>query len=134
MTDERKKELFPYFALVYSKQLNPDKYGEAQNYEEWSKMLDDSPEDVGKITEAASTLTDEQWEALDKQYKSESAEEAEQEAIMAKKGAKLAKLQAYKKGKKVGPKKCSCGCEMVSVKGKGGVMTSKCSCGCKTKK
>jgi hypothetical protein len=27
MTDEKKQELFPYFAYTYSKQINPEKYG-----------------------------------------------------------------------------------------------------------
>ena len=27
MTNEKKKELFPYFAWVYSKEINPSKYG-----------------------------------------------------------------------------------------------------------
>jgi hypothetical protein len=34
MTDEKKKELFPFFALVYSRQLNPEKYGAVESYEE----------------------------------------------------------------------------------------------------
>jgi hypothetical protein len=51
-----------------------------------------------------------------------------------KKGAKLKKLQSMKKGKKVGTKKCSCGCDMISGKAKGGKLIYKCSCGCGAKK
>lgn len=34
MTNEKKKELFPFFALLYSKQLNPEKYGVIEDIEE----------------------------------------------------------------------------------------------------
>ena len=48
-----------------------------------------------------------------------------QAAQMAKKGAKLKKLQKSKS-----PKKCSCGCALTTHK-EGGKLVSKCSCGCK---
>lgn len=34
MTEEKKKQLFPYFAYVYSQQLNPNKYGEVSSFDE----------------------------------------------------------------------------------------------------
>ena len=49
---------------------------------------------------------------------------SQQEAIMAKKGARLMKL------KKGGKKKCACGCELVEKKEAGGKVSSVCSCGC----
>ena len=52
---------------------------------------------------------------------------SQQEAIMAKKGARLMKL------KKGGKKKCACGCELVEKKEAGGKVSSVCSCGCKVK-
>ena len=58
MTNEKKKELFPFFALLYSKQLNPEKYGSIENLEEWSKALESSEEDVNKVVAAASELSD----------------------------------------------------------------------------
>ena len=129
MTDEKKQKLFPFFALMYSRQLNPEKYGAAQSYEEWAELLDGSPEDVSTISEAAAELTDEQWSQLETDYK----QEATGQPVAAKKGAKLdhlKELHKYKKGKKM-TKKCSCGCDMVSKKMKGGKMVLKCSCGCK---
>lgn len=145
MTNEKKKELFPYFAWVYSKQMDPGKYGETDEYEEWAKVIEDNPKDIEVIAEAASTLTDEQWSALGEDYQSMTeeapAEEVEtedvEEPIEAKKGAKLEnlkKLQSLKKGKALGAKKCGCGCAMVTAKEKGGKIVSKCSCGCKMKK
>ena len=34
LTDEKKQELFPYFAYIYSQQLNPDKYGSVESIED----------------------------------------------------------------------------------------------------
>lgn len=65
-------------------------------------------------------MTDEDWENLDEQY---SQQKESNEAILAAKGAKLKKLKSK-------AKKCKCGCDMVTVKEKGGKMISKCSCGC----
>lgn len=141
MTDEKKKKLFPFFALMYSQQLDPEKYGAAQNYEEWSKLLEDNPEDANKIAEAATQLTDEQWTEIEAEYNQEispaekSIDLTKEKTLLAKGGAKvdtLKKLQAYKKGKKMS-KKCACGCAMIGKKAKGGKMVYKCSCGCKNK-
>jgi len=142
MTNEKKKELFPYFAWTYSKELDPAKYGEITDFEEWAKVIESNPKDIEKITEAASKLTEEDWEAIgtdmqELSKKEPAVEESIDEPKIARKGAKLKqlkKLQSYKKGKNIGVRKCSCGCAMVATKGKGGKMTSKCSCGCKLKK
>ncbi len=34
MTDDKKKELFPYFAYLYSQEINPEKYGQASSIDE----------------------------------------------------------------------------------------------------
>ena len=34
MTDDKKRELFPYFAYIYSQQLNPERYGEVESIED----------------------------------------------------------------------------------------------------
>ena len=48
---------------------------------------------------------------------------------MAKKGAKLKKLQEFKKGAKMGKKKkCACGCDLVSKKESGGAIVDTCAC------
>ena len=59
MTDEKKKELFPYFAYLYSQELNPDKYGNVSSAEEWTSLIQESPEDINEISAAALELTDE---------------------------------------------------------------------------
>ena len=65
-------------------------------------------------------MTDEDWTNLDEQY---SQQKESNDAMLAAKGAKLKKLKNK-------AKKCKCGCDMVTVKEKGGKMISKCSCGC----
>jgi hypothetical protein len=57
MTNDKKKELFPYFAYVYSQKLNPEKYGTATSLEEWTALIQDNPEDIDIITEAAGQLS-----------------------------------------------------------------------------
>lgn len=126
MNNEKKKELFPYFAFKYSKKLNPGKYGAVTDPDQWIKLLESDKEDMNKVTEAASLLPDSEWEELEKELNSN-------DIPYAKNGAKLEsikKLQSFKKGKKVTTKKCSCGCSMIDYKEDGGKMTSKCSCGC----
>lgn len=139
MTDEKKEQLLPYFAFLYSQQLNPEKYGNLESIEEWSQLIQDDEETLGAINDAVSQLTDEDWDMLEAQYNdtdTESKQNANQSVSMyAKNGAKLEKLKnlrSYKKGG--GVKKCSCGCDMVSVKEKGGKIVTKCACGCSTKK
>ena len=58
MTDEKKKQLFPYFAYLYSQQLNPEKYGNTESIEEWTSLIQENPEDIEEITSAASGLSD----------------------------------------------------------------------------
>ena len=61
----------------------------------------------------------------------ETPEESD-ETVMAKKGAKLKKLQDFKNKPK--SRKCSCGCDMIMKKEKGGKMVEVCACGCKGSK
>lgn len=119
MTDEKKQELFPYFAYIYSQKLNPEKYGQVNSIDEWTALIQESQDDINKITEAAGQLSDEEWESLEQQY----AEQQQQSAQYAAKGAKLKKLKSV-------AKKCKCGCEMITIKEDGGKMTSKCACNC----
>lgn len=139
MTDERKQQLFPYFAYMYSQQLDPDKYGSINSIDEWSDMIQDNQDDMTQITSAASQLSDDEWDQLEKQYTDEAGSDenqnVNQDAAYAKKGMKLKKLQDMKKSskpelmKKGGmKKKCECGCAVVSKKEKGGQIVEACSC------
>ena len=129
MRDDKKKQLFPFFAYIYSQQIDPEKYGKVESYEEWSKVLDENPNDMERITNAAAELSDEEWSALEQQFAQAS------EVQKAENGAKLDNLRKLKKGGKVQTKKkCSCGCDLIMTKGEGGKMTSRCACGCSVKK
>lgn len=143
MTEQRKKEIFPYFAFIYSKQLNNAKYGNVESLEDWTKLIQSSPKDMDEIIKVASSLTDEDWVQIENEYtqatSGENTEEMktyneDEDIDYMKKGAKLKKLQTMKKGKKVGAKKCSCGCDMITTKEKGGKLIYKCACGCGAKK
>lgn len=150
MIKDKLKQLFPYFALEFSKKLKPEKYGKVESFEEWQALIDKSPEDVEAIIKKAETLTDEDWLKIEEEYnKLASSQDTEniynnntdtmntyedEDIDFVKKGAKLKKLQSMKKGKKIGAKKCSCGCDMISAKAKGGKLIYKCSCGCGAKK
>ena len=59
MTDDRKQELFPYFAYLYSQQIDPDKYGQTNSIEEWTTLIQENKEDIDLIAKAANELTDE---------------------------------------------------------------------------
>lgn len=83
----------------------------AENPEEFVTNYSDDPE--GYIT------------SLQEMFEEPSEED---EAIFAKKGAKLQRLISFKKG---GVTKCKCGCNLVRSKEKGGKIVSKCACGCK---
>ena len=126
MTDEKKRELFPYFAYMYSQEINPEKYGQVESIEDWSNLIQSNQADIEKITQAAEQMSDEDWDALDQQY-TEQSKASEDPVISAKKGAKLMKL-------KNAAKKCKCGCEMITSKAEGGKLVSKCACGCSTAK
>lgn len=58
------------------------------------------------------------------------SKQSPEQVEMARKGAKLKKLQKLKKGT---AKKCKCGCDLIIKKEKGGTITEVCSCGCKAK-
>lgn len=133
MTDQKKQELFPVFAYLFSKQLNPEKYGNVNSIEEWTKLIQNNPSDVDAISEAAYKLSEEEWDGLEKQLSEDNSEPVEEQApTFAKNGAKLNKLKTLQKFKKVPskPKKCSCGCDLVDKREKGGTITSECACKC----
>ena len=114
MTEARKKELFPYFAYLFSKEMNAERYGSTESVEDWVSKIQANPKDMEAVVTAASQLTDEDWENLEQEYMKlnindydrEQEYTDDEEVEIAKKGAKLKKLQAMKKGKKMNTKKC----------------------------
>ena len=126
MTNEKKKIVFPYFAYKYSKVLNPERYGKISDMEQWSQVLERNQSDVEAISDAATKLSDEEWNQLE-------LEMTNPDIQFEKDGGKLnliKELQQFKKGGSIKKKKCKCGCEIVERK-EGGKIISKCACGCK---
>lgn len=93
ISEEQKQELFPYFAYMYSKELNPEKYGNITNMDEWVSTIQESEEDINIIAKAASELTDEDWTVINQQYMESQQEQNKSQAQFAAKGAKLRKLK-----------------------------------------
>lgn len=138
--EEINKELLTYFMYLKSIELDPDKYGSLGSIEEWSNAIKENKSDADLIIAAASELSEQDWESLNKQYM-ELQEKKEQDLIQsAAKGARLKELKeqkntvpAAKKGMpipKKKKKKCSCGCDMLVSKAAGGKLTEVCACKC----
>lgn len=133
--EEKRNQLFPYFAYIKSIELNPDKYGNAQTMEEWSTLIKENDDDLNTIVSSYEELSDEEIEALDKQYQELQSKKEEEQMQYAAKGARLQYLKNGAKPKKVMTKSktktCSCGCKMVLSKNAGGKLTETCACNCK---
>lgn len=144
MNEEKMKQLLPFFAFLHLKKTKPEKYS---NPEDLGKNLDENPQDLEEVITEAKKLTDAEWAEIEQMYAEQISSPDSEENIdtiapdegstdqieMVKKGAKLKKLQEYKKGKKMS-KKCKCGCEMITSKEAGGKLVIKCACGCKNHK
>ena len=135
METEKKQKLLPYFAFLYSKQVNPEKYESVDNMEEWSSLIESDEETLSKINQVVEELTDEDWNIIESRYNDEfkKADTKNTVAQFAKNGAKLDTLKKLSSYKSEG-KKCKCGCELVVTKEEGGKLVSKCACGCESKK
>ena len=120
------------------KQLTTDLGIQEEEYEEWLSTVSKGNEDIlkGILTtyaespeEFVTNYSDDPEgyiAGLQEMFEEPSEED---EAIFARKGAKLQKLLSFKKG---GSTKCKCGCNLVRSKEKGGKIVSKCACGCKS--
>lgn len=121
--DERKKELFPYYAYKKSLEMDIDKYGPGENnLEKWSEIIRDNKEDLDAIISAYAEESPEVLAQYDEEYS-----KLQENAAYAKKGGTLKKIT-----KKISKpmKKCECGCAKVLKKESGGKISSVCACGC----
>jgi len=136
--EEKKKELFPYFAYLKSVELFPEKYGNVSSMDEWTSLIQENEDDINTIITASEELTDEDWGELEKQYSELQSQNEQEQAQFAAKGAKLKRLkegvkktEIAKKGTSMKKrKKCKCGCDMVISKAAGGKLTETCACKC----
>ena len=95
METEKKQKLLPYFAFLYSKQVNPEKYESVDNMEEWSSLIESDEETLSKINQVVEELTDEDWNIIESRYNDEfkKADTKNTVAQFAKNGAKLDTLK-----------------------------------------
>lgn len=124
--ETNQEQLILDFALRYMKGLGVDE----------SELKNGIPDEyIPEITEAFNAVANstEFWlayeedpEATMQDYLASREDLSEEQAVFAKKGAKLKQLKSKQK-------RCKCGCKMTSQK-EGGKLVSKCACGCDTKK
>jgi len=160
ITEDKKKELLPFFVFLVSQEINPEKYGKFKDTipgEEWSSTISVDDDTVNKAVEQYKQLSEEnlaQLEAYQTQYIADHKTNSLDSAQFAAKGAKLKKLNLVKKaapitkketvaesasnpvitkakgGTTKKKKKCSCGCDMILTKAAGGKVMETCSCKC----
>jgi hypothetical protein len=134
----KNEEELQYFAPLYILNklypedglTNPEKYKNDPDFiSELQKLQSQDESLINEISQALidkSGKYDNIWNKVNELIKTK-------ETMTAENGAKLEylkSLNSYKKGKKMQPKKCKCGCDMIDVKDEGGKITSKCSCNC----
>jgi hypothetical protein len=128
MTKEEKNELIPLFGLLYYAVSNSKEIDESTTQEFITKIESDKSLQK-EIATAAADESDKYSELWTKAKELHSGNKAGESVMSAAKGAKLNKLKKLQSMKK-GAKKCKCGCEIISVKEKGGKMTDQCACNC----
>lgn len=124
MTDERKQELSLKVITDFLAKNYPDEFEQADSSDKMQALFSEHSDE---LTSELGKLTDEDFDSLDAQEAEKAREEEKEQAILAAKGAKLKKLNAMKNKSS---KKCKCGCDLVTVKEKGGKITTKCACNC----
>ena len=159
MNKQKKQELFPFLIMFkLNEQVGDGKKLQDRSEQEIDKLIGlasqvkENPQLFDEMVSTAVSFSDQDWGTLEQEYVNYTTSkstnqtsdvtnnatapemEEDQASITAKKGAKLMQLQAYKKGAKMKKKKCACGCELVSKKEAGGIISEVCACGCKMKK
>ncbi len=127
MEEEKFQQLLTQLVVKKAKEIKPEIYNGSE--EEIISSLNKNVQDKNEIMKYIQDLGE-----SGKLEQELSALEQEQEQMpYFKEGGKLDYLQFLKKGGKMKSKKCSCGCELVTKKDKGGKMVQSCACGCKPK-
>lgn len=134
MTKEEKGKYF----YILTKIMKSDS-GEEIPLESYSELKKEYEPELKNIADQINNLEEGDRAKIDEQFAALTPEEQDlyisnfedDDTIQsAKKGARLNFLRSLKKE----PEKCSCGCEMVIHKEKGGKITKKCACGCSASK
>ena len=141
MTKEEKGKYF----YILTKMIKANS-GEDIPVESYSELKEEYEPELKNIADQINNLPEEDRVKLDEEFAGLEPEEQQlyvdkfidDEALQtAKNGARLNFLKSVgslKKGGRLPAKKCSCGCELVAHKEKGGKVTMKCACGCSANK
>lgn len=127
MDEENKEQLKFELALEKFKELHPEEVkdldGKDGDGEKLKSLLNNySDEFLGLLQ----NIKPEEIDNLEAQYLAAERESRQEEMTVAAKGAKLKKLKEMKGS----AKKCKCGCDLITVREKGGKLTTKCACNC----
>lgn len=127
MEEERFQQLLTALVVKKAKEMKPETYNGSE--EDTITALNRNEEDKNQIMNWIKKL----GESGELEQELSALEQEQEQMPYFKEGGKLDYLQSLKKGGKMKSKKCSCGCDLITKKEKGGKMIQSCACGCKPK-
>ena len=127
MEEERFQQLLTQLVVKKAKEMKPETYNGSE--EDTIAALNKNEEDKNQIMDWIKKL----GESGELEQELSALEQEQEQMPYFKEGGKLDYLQSLKKGGKMKSKKCSCGCDLITKKEKGGKMVQNCACGCKPK-
>lgn len=127
MEEERFQQLLTQLVVKKAKEMKPETYNGSE--EDTIAALNRNEEDKNQIMDWIKKL----GESGELEQELSTLEQEQEQMPYFKEGGKLDYLQSLKKGGKMKSKKCSCGCDLVTKKEKGGKLVQSCACGCKPK-
>lgn len=127
MDEENKEQLKFELALEKFKVLHPEEAKDLEagdsDGEKLKSLLNNYSDEFIKLLK---DIKPEEIDNLEAQYLAAERDSRQEEMTVAAKGAKLKKLKEMKGS----TKKCKCGCDLITVREKGGKLTTKCACNC----
>lgn len=128
MDEERFQQLLTALVVKKAKEMKPEVYG-GEDVKDAIEKLNQNEQDKNQIMQHIKEL----GESGELEKELMEIEQSQDQTSYLKNGGKLDYLQSLKKGGKMKSKKCSCGCDLVMKKEKGGKLVQSCACGCKPK-
>ena len=127
MEEEKFQQLLTQLVVKKAKEMKPETYSGSE--EDTIAALNKNEQDKNQIMQYIKKL----GESGELEKELSALEQEQEQTPYFKEGGKLDYLQSLKKGGKMKSKKCSCGCDLITKKEKGGKMVQSCACGCKPK-
>lgn len=128
MDEERFQQLLTALVVKKAREMNPEVYS-GEDVKNVIEKLNQNEQDKNQIMQHIKEL----GESGELEKELMEIEQSQEQTSYLKNGGKLNYLQSLKKGGKIKSKKCSCGCDLVTKKEKGGKLVQSCACGCKPK-